>query len=79
MREAMSREFWLHVPTGRLWAVESRDGVVVAAAGPLEAADVHPRLLDHLMFFRSDADRVNAHRHDFIPLGCELASRLQKA
>lgn len=58
-------EWWLHTPTGRAWAVERRNDTVVAAAGPIDVADIVPRLLDYLMYFQSDAAWVNANSDEF--------------
>ena len=60
------REFWIHKPTGHAWAVEVRDGVVLAAAGPLDAAEAHPIILDYLDYSRHEASWITKNRNDFV-------------
>jgi hypothetical protein len=65
MGKEQCREFLIHKPTGSAWAVERHNGWIVAAAGPVDAADAVPALLDHLMYFRSDAEWVSKNVSDF--------------
>lgn len=60
------REYWLHKPTGRMWAMEIRNGSVVAAAGPLAAEYAVPGLLDYLTYVRSEAIWINRRRNEFV-------------
>ena len=46
----IERNYWQHAATGEIWAVETDAGSPVRCAGPLNANDVHPLLLDHLLY-----------------------------
>jgi hypothetical protein len=46
----IERNYWQHAGTGEIWAVETHAGTPVRCAGPLNASDVHPLLLDHLRY-----------------------------
>lgn len=59
-------EFWIHKPSGRAWGVELRDGVVIAAAGPLDAADAEPMLLDHLEYSRHEGTWIKKNLSNFV-------------
>ena len=43
-----------------------RDGVVIAAAGPLDTADAEPMLLDHLDYSRYEAAWIKKKLSDFV-------------
>ena len=65
---AVVREFWLHKPSGRVWAVEVEDGEVVGVAGPVRARDTDPVLLDHLPYDSRDVPWVTRNRREFVRL-----------
>jgi hypothetical protein len=67
-------EFWIYKPTGRAWAVELRDGAIIGAAGPLDAEDVHPIILDYLEYFPYDGMWVNEHRGQFVRIDRDAAA-----
>lgn len=69
MRKDVLREYWLHKPTGRMWAVEVVDGTVRAAGGPLAVEDAAPELLDHLPYDRGEAPWINRAREEFVRAG----------
>ena len=51
------REFWKHLRTGEVWAVEVHDGRVVTCCGPLPRGQrLDPAALLHWLSL--DADRV---------------------
>ena len=65
-RNATVREFWLHDPTGYIWALETdRAGQVIAAAGPLVRADAEPLLLDYFLYKPTDVPWIVRHRLEF--------------
>ena len=65
-RHATLREFWLHVPTGYVWAVEiDSSGRLIAAAGPLAKRDTEPLLLDYLVYKPGDVAWIVRHRPEF--------------
>jgi len=68
MQEAARREFWVHEPTDRVWAVEHLGGTILAAAGPMLAAEADPALLDHLPYRATDSLWVALNRDQFRPL-----------
>jgi len=63
------REFWLHRPTGYVWALESdRADRLIAAAGPLAVNDAAPALLDYLLYRAREVPWIVRHRLDFVQL-----------
>ena len=63
------REFWLHQPTGYVWALESdRAGRVIAASGPLAVSDAVPALLDYLLYRAREVPWIVRHRQEFTAL-----------
>jgi hypothetical protein len=46
----IERNYWRHAGTGEIWAVETHAGAPVRCSGPLSPSDVHPLLLDHLLY-----------------------------
>ena len=68
-----TREFWKYKPTGRAWAVELRDGVIVGAAGPLDAEDVHPIILGYLEYFSYEGVWVKERREHFVRMEADAA------
>jgi len=60
------RALWIYKPTGFAWAVEVRDGIVVAAAGPLDAAEAHPIIVDYLDYSPREASWIMKNRKDFV-------------
>jgi len=63
------REFWLHKPSGRVWAVElNTDGDVVTTAGPLDPKDADPAALDHMPFDGRYVGWISHYRAEFTRL-----------
>jgi hypothetical protein len=58
-------EFWRERATGRLWAVELRDGVVVGCCGPLHRSDVEAQFLPTLDYSPERAGLMEADREAF--------------
>ena len=73
MDASARHEFWIYKPTGRAWAVELRDGVIVGAAGPIDAEDAHPIILDYLEYFAYEAMWVNEQRNQFVRIDRDAA------
>jgi hypothetical protein len=61
------REFWLHVPSGKLWAFELRADDIVAHAGPFAARLSEAVSVDDLAFDsdRATLDWATEHRAEF--------------
>ena len=67
MHSDIRREFWIHEPTARVWAVEHMYGHILGVAGPMPTADADPLLLDHLPYRHTDTLWVTLHRGEFRP------------
>jgi hypothetical protein len=63
----LTRELWQHRGTHELWAVELRDGIVAAAAGPLSLGDAHHEFLSGLDYATTDAAWIEKDRESFRP------------
>jgi len=67
--EFTGREFWLHRPTGYVWALQlDRAGRVTAAAGPLAKPDAEPLLLDYFLYKSTDVPWIERHGPEFVRL-----------
>ena len=81
--ETYARQIWRHVVSGETYVVElTREGQVIAAAGPLHYSDIAPAL--DFGDFDSDAELVDdltadASRYDLATIDGEPASRLTGA
>lgn len=65
----MHREFWQHKLTDTIWVVEfDGDGVVLRAAGPLNADGAQGALLHHLPLDARDVPWIKRERDHFAPL-----------
>jgi hypothetical protein len=64
----ISYEFWRHGPTGEVWAVKLKDGIVVACAGPLHYDDIDSDFLDSLDYGEDGAAAIEASREEYVPL-----------
>lgn len=64
------REFWKHLRTGEIWAVEVHDGRVVACCGPLPRSQrlETAMLLQRLSFAVDGVDRVERERAYWMPV-----------
>ena len=60
-------EYWLHRPTGQLWAVKITGGQVHGACGPLDPKEVTPAVLPHLWFHFRDVPWIRKQYHAFAP------------
>jgi CBS domain-containing protein len=58
-------EFWRDRASGRLYAVELRDGVVTGSAGPLSAGELEPTFLAGFDYAADEATWLEEHREDF--------------
>jgi hypothetical protein len=74
MDTSMRREFWMYKPTGRAWAVELRDDVIVGAAGPLDFEDARPIILEYLDYLPYEGMWVNEHRGQFVRCDTDAAA-----
>jgi hypothetical protein len=63
----VTRELWEHGDTHELWAVELRDGMVTAAAGPLRRDDARREFLSGLDYTAADAAWIERDRESFRP------------
>lgn len=59
------REYWRHLPSGKLWAVELVDGSLAGACGPLDPREVAPIILPGLVLDFRDLLWIRDHREDF--------------
>ena len=57
-------EFWLHKPSGEVWAVKQR-GKVIAVAGPISREDAEPELLDYFVYDARDCHWVTKRLEEF--------------
>ena len=62
------QEFWLHKPSGEVWAVKKRDGKIIAVAGPITREDAEPELLDYFVYDARDCEWVIKRLEEFIRL-----------
>jgi hypothetical protein len=58
--------YWIHGPSGFVWAVELIDDVVVCAAGPLLVSEADPDILPYLDYSLRDGAWVREHRGEFV-------------
>lgn len=59
------REFWQDRQSGRLYAVEFEDGIVVGSCGPLSASEIDQRFLSTFDYSASEAEWFEANRERF--------------
>jgi hypothetical protein len=69
----MQSEYWLHRPTGFVWAVTLENDAVQSAAGPLEVCHADPELLAFLDYSHADGCWITAHRCEFRRVGVTLS------
>lgn len=63
------REFWLHAPSGYVWALEiDSAGRVIGAAGPLTKRDADPLILDYFLYKATDVPWIVRDRLQFTRL-----------
>jgi len=55
-------EFWRHPETGEVWAVKLRNGIVVAACGPLHHDEIDHEFLEDLDYSEEGAASIEATR-----------------
>jgi hypothetical protein len=63
--EVVTHELWRQRDTGQVWAVELRDGIVVACDGPLHHDDADPAFLEGYNYTLVGADRIERDRDQF--------------
>jgi hypothetical protein len=58
-------EFWVHKPSGEVWAVKHRGGKIIAVAGPISREDAEPELLDYFVYDARDCHWVTKRLEEF--------------
>jgi hypothetical protein len=59
--------YYVHRPTGRVWAVEvSCTGDILSAAGPLPRSEATPGMIEHLVLDVRDVTWIKRNRQHFV-------------
>ena len=58
-------QYWRHIPTAKVWAVQLQDGVLIGACGPLDPREVPVRILPYLSYHFGDVVWIQHNRRDF--------------
>jgi hypothetical protein len=61
----ISHEFWRETTTGKVWAVELREGVVTGCCGPLTVGELEDEFLAFFDYSSVDAAAVEASREEY--------------
>ena len=62
------QEFWRELTTGRIYAIELKDGVVTGSCGPLNAVDLDPAFLTTYRYSTAGAAALERRRESFVPM-----------
>jgi hypothetical protein len=72
--------YWVHTPTGYVWAVEvEADGDIVSAAGPLLATEAAPEVISHLIFDTRDVAWIKHNWQHFMRASSSESCRVSPA
>jgi hypothetical protein len=58
-------EYWIHEPSGLVWAVQFKDDALACVAGPLYAGEADVDILTYLDYSRQDLPWIEEHRDEF--------------
>ncbi|MBI2217339.1 MAG: hypothetical protein HYU51_08585 [Candidatus Rokubacteria bacterium] len=66
MSQKVSSAYWLHAPSGFVWAVQVVDREILCAAGPLLVSEADADILPYLDYSVRDGAWVREHWTEFV-------------